>query len=161
MTTQPEPGQQEPVAEQESSLLEQIDLTVSPKRDGILIGRLCEVGADGQPLVEWPGSEGVHGALSTVAITSDSVDRQVALTFLHGSARQPLILGLIQEPFAGAVARVDGERLVLEGRREVELRCGKASILLREDGKVIVKGTHLVSRSSGANKIKGASVAIN
>jgi len=41
------------------------------------------------------------------------------------------------------------------------LRCGKASVVLRKDGRVTVKGTHIVSASTGPHKIKGASVELN
>ena len=56
-----------------------------------------------------------------------------------------------------------GEALLatVEADRQIELRCGKASLTLRRDGKVVVRGTHVVSASSGPNKIKGASVALN
>ena len=41
------------------------------------------------------------------------------------------------------------------------LRCGKASITLTQAGKILLDGTYVVSRSSGANRIKGASVQLN
>jgi hypothetical protein len=50
---------------------------------------------------------------------------------------------------------------VIEGRDEVVLRCGQGSITLRADGKIVIKGTQLVSRASDTNKIRGASVQIN
>lgn len=56
---------------------------------------------------------------------------------------------------------VDGERILFEARKEIVLQCGKGSITLRADGKVVIKGTDLVSRSKGMNKIKGAAVRIN
>ncbi|MEW5801044.1 MAG: DUF6484 domain-containing protein [bacterium] len=56
---------------------------------------------------------------------------------------------------------IDGERIVFEAGKEIVLRCGKGSITLRKDGKVVIKGTDLVSRSKGINKIKGAAVRIN
>ena len=60
-----------------------------------------------------------------------------------------------------AELHVDGKRIELQAAEEMFLRCGKASIHLTKDGKVIVKGSYLVQRSSGLNKIKGASVQIN
>ena len=38
---------------------------------------------------------------------------------------------------------------------------GKASITLTREGKVLIRGTYLSSRSSGVNRIKGGSVQIN
>lgn len=58
-------------------------------------------------------------------------------------------------------ARVDGRRVVLHADDEILLECGASSILLRKDGKIIVKGAQIVSRASGRHKIRGASVQIN
>ena len=44
---------------------------------------------------------------------------------------------------------------------EIELRCGKASLILTRAGKVLIRGAYLLSRSSGVNRIKGGSVQIN
>jgi hypothetical protein len=58
-------------------------------------------------------------------------------------------------------AEVDGERLVFTAKKEIVLRCGKASITLTRAGKVLIRGIYLLSRSSGVNRIKGGSVQIN
>jgi hypothetical protein len=50
---------------------------------------------------------------------------------------------------------------VFDAKDEIQLRCGKSSVTLRKDGKIEIKGTQIVSRASGVNRIKGASVAIN
>jgi hypothetical protein len=56
---------------------------------------------------------------------------------------------------------LDGESLTLTADREIVLCCGKASITLTRAGKIIIRGAYLLNRSSGVNKIKGASVQIN
>ena len=56
---------------------------------------------------------------------------------------------------------VDGKRISFNALEEVVLRCGAASITLTSEGRVIIRGAHVVSRSTGANKIKGGSVQIN
>ena len=56
---------------------------------------------------------------------------------------------------------LDGERLTLTADKEIVLRCGKASVTLTRAGKIIIRGAYLSNRSSGVNKIKGASVQIN
>ena len=56
---------------------------------------------------------------------------------------------------------IDGKKLTFDAKEEITLKCGKSSITLKQNGKVIIKGANLVSRSSGANKIKGGSVNIN
>jgi hypothetical protein len=57
--------------------------------------------------------------------------------------------------------QADGERQVITAEREIVLKCGHASITLTRAGKVIIKGTYVLSRSSGYNKIKGAAIDIN
>jgi hypothetical protein len=76
---------------------------------------------------------------------------------------RPVILGRAHErrPAGRTEAVKDGERIVIQADREVELRCGEARIVLTRAGKVLIRGTYVVSRSRGANKIKGAVVDIN
>jgi hypothetical protein len=58
-------------------------------------------------------------------------------------------------------ARIDGRRVELEGKEEIVLRCGEASITLRSNGRVSIRGVQVETRARGLNRIKGGSVAIN
>lgn len=58
-------------------------------------------------------------------------------------------------------ADVDGQRVRVQAEHEVVIACGKASITLRANGRVIIKGTHVESNSEGTNRIKGGQVRIN
>jgi hypothetical protein len=81
-----------------------------------------------------------------------------------GDLREPVIVGLIDPPPAAAlVATADVQRpaLVVSHDRELVLQCGKSKIALRADGRIEILGGYLLSRSTGPNKIKGASVDIN
>ena len=49
----------------------------------------------------------------------------------------------------------------LHARKEIVLKCGKSSITMTRAGKVIIRGTYISTKSSGANRIKGGSVQIN
>ena len=49
----------------------------------------------------------------------------------------------------------------LEASDEINLRCGKSEIVLRKNGKIIIKGIEVVNRAANKNKIRGASVLIN
>ena len=95
-------------------------------------------------------------AQSLVPVPAEAVGRLAAVTMMDD---EPLILGLIQ-PLVPEV-EADGEKLVLEARREVTLRCGKASIHLTADGRVTIRGTQVLSRSDGPNRVQGASVQLN
>lgn len=83
---------------------------------------------------------------------------------------QLILIGLVRERVS-ATAReaepgqlevnVDGETLKLSAEREIELSCGEASLVLRQSGRIILKGTYVVTSSSGPLKVKGATVDIN
>ncbi len=112
-------------------------------------------------------------------------ERGVLLTFEDGKPHAPIITGLLQsfaeveeapevwqdqapdEPdteqstLVDVEARVDGRRVELEAADEIVLRCGKASIVLRRNGRVVIRGTYVETRSSGVNRIKGGAVEIN
>lgn len=139
--------------------------------DGVVIGVLVGFDDRGTPLVAFAGNakDTGQGARSSAALTRDDVGREVALLFEQGDPARPLIIGRIQHPeemgraeaAQPVSAEVDGERVVFNAKKEIVLRCGKASITLTRAGKVLIRGAYVLSRSSGANRIKGGSVQIN
>jgi len=126
---------------------------------------------DERPLVAGlPGLPGeIVTARSTVPLLMSQVGSTVVLVFEHGEARRPIIVGVLQDERAAAPGtepqhvsvEADDERFVVSAEREIVLRCGEASITLTRAGKVLIKGSYVVSRSTGYNKIKGAAVDIN
>jgi hypothetical protein len=137
-----------------------------PAVPSVLLGVITGFDGAGRPLVAYPGSTiGPVPALTTVALPETVCGREAALQFVGGDPLCPLIVGLIQPPDPAkpdaVEARVDGERVEFTAEKEIVFRCGKASIILTRAGKIILDGTHLLSRSSGANRIKGGSVQIN
>ena len=137
---------------------------------------------DGQgPRVDHAGSP--HGpvlARSVIPLTPSEVSayiaegRGVVLAFEGGQTERPLIMGVLQ-PLASEASpahtlelpdtplelEVDGKRISLEAQDEISLRCGKASIVLRRNGRVVIRGTYVESRSSGVQRIRGGTVRIN
>lgn len=137
---------------------------------GIVIGTLAGISTSGTPEVRYPGSPSSKAlqALATQPVTNEDLGRELALSFVDGNPRQPVILGFLHQ--AGAARAdsaesvdvdVDGETVTLTGKQQIVLKCGKASITLTRAGKVIIKGAYLSSRSTGVNRIKGGSVQIN
>jgi hypothetical protein len=141
---------------------------------GVTLGRLVEIGSDGRPVVDFPGNAG--GPLiakTTVQVKSgelvpSSKPVNVLLAFEEGDAGRPVVIGIVRDALVDKAeasravsATLDDKRLELTAEREIVLRCGQGSITLTADGRIVVKGTNLVSRASGTNRIKGASVAIN
>lgn len=56
---------------------------------------------------------------------------------------------------------VDGRRVRVVAKDEIVLECGKASITLRRNGRIVIKGTYIETCSEGTNRIKGGQVRIN
>lgn len=110
-------------------------------------------------------------ARSTVALRRDMLGASIVLAFEGGDLRLPVILGMIAlsavvqgVPADNTSLRVrldDQDRLLLSAEREIVLQCGEASITLTRAGKVLIRGRHILSQSSGYNRIKGAAVDIN
>lgn len=142
-----------------------------------VIGTLRGTTPTGDVLVAWGGSGPVAARPvarldPTELARPENMGREVLLLFPAGG---PVIVDLLAYPLGEVLAetlapdaagpapeaRVDGRRVVLEGRDEVVLRCGEASITLRRDGKLVIRGSHVLSRATARHRIKGASVAIN
>jgi hypothetical protein len=58
-------------------------------------------------------------------------------------------------------ANIDGRRVRIVAQDEIVLECGQASITLRRNGRIIVRGTYVETHSEGTNRIKGGQVRIN
>ena len=135
------------------------DGSFAPALSGVLRAQITAIGPDGRAEVTIPGlgADTLLWARSLVPTPTATVGREAAVVML-GDA-DPLILGLIQ-PLVPSV-EADGERLVLEAGREVVLRCGQGSITLTADGRITLRGTQILSRSDGPNRVQGASVQLN
>lgn len=53
------------------------------------------------------------------------------------------------------------DEIVIEAGKRFVLKCGEARIEFREDGRLLIRGTDVVSSAKRTNRIKGGSVAIN
>ncbi|ESX14961.1 DUF6484 domain-containing protein [Mesorhizobium sp. C416B] len=133
--------------------------------DGVVIGVFMGFGEEGVPLVVFAGNpeETAQPARSLSELSSDMVGKEVALLFQEGDPRKPLIVGRIVEPARRPGVEVirDGKRVRIRANDRLELRCGKASIVMDSDGQIVIRGTYLVSHSSGPNYIRGGSINLN
>jgi hypothetical protein len=139
---------------------------------GVITGTLVAFREDGvTPLVLFPDQPGsvAIAARTVVDLRGTQLGGQVVLMFENGEARRPIVMGVLQlgceQPLSeeqGSVeVEADGRRLLVNACEELVLRCGRASITLTKEGKVLIQGTYVSHRSAGVMRIKGGSVQLN
>jgi hypothetical protein len=122
------------------------------------------------------GSAACLEARSCVTFEAADVGRRVVLIFEAGEPESPIVLGVLKSdvvPLNGEVesevdasrvkkeVELDGKMVELTAQDTLTLRCGKASITLARDGKIVIRGMHVVTHAEGVNRIKGGSVQLN
>ena len=144
----------------------------------VRVGQIVELNERGEALVDFPGNSlGPVGARSAIGvdvrITEDiAANAPVLLAFENGDPTLPIIVGFVRKtlgpppgmqgnPECPSMVSLSGRSIAFEAMDQIVLRCGKSSVTLRSDGKVIVKGSEIVNRSSGTHKIKSGAVKIN
>ena len=158
--------------------------TVSPGSPSPELASIVGVDKDRRVLVKLAGREDSVAALFATHLDVSKLRRAVAdradvlLLFAGGDRSRPVIVGLTEQhldatPDAAGVAvadaraafavdaKVDGQRVRIVAEDELVLECGKASVTLRRNGRLVAKGTHVEIESEGVHRIKGAHVRIN
>ncbi|CAN7683356.1 DUF6484 domain-containing protein [Mesorhizobium sp. LjRoot246] len=133
--------------------------------EGVVIGIFLGMD-DGVPLVVFPGNpkETALRARSLAQLSSDMIGSEVALLFQDGDPERPLIVGRIVEPVrpsGSPKVLQDGNRVRITADERLELRCGKATLIMEKDGRIVIRGTYLTSHASATNRIRGGSVNLN
>ncbi len=161
-------------------------IPLKPARiDVPIVGTVCGYEPEQGLLVDFPQNLAGQPLPARFTVTLDKpavqaavAERQkVVLVFEDGDPRQPIVVGLVQPlavkdrpaarlaevdlPAPPTEARLDGKRVTLEAAEELVLRCGPASLTLRRNGMLQIKGAYVVSHASGVNRIRGGSVQIN
>ena len=141
------------------------------------VGSLVAVDPDGVPMVDYQGN--TSGPLpAVVAVPLDrealaaaaTAHAEAVLLFDGGDPLKPILVGLVKSAAPKPAPRttkqaidvkIDGKSMLFDAQEEIVLRCGNASITLRKDGKVAIRGVFVESHATGTNRIKGASVKVN
>jgi hypothetical protein len=140
-------------------------MNVADTVEGVVIGIFLGFSEE-RPLVVFPGNpeDTAIPARSLARLSPDDAGCEVALLFEDGRRDRPLIVGRVVEPVradpAPTVIR-DGETVKIAATERIELRVGKASIVLEADGHITIRGSYVVSHASAANRIRGGSVNLN
>lgn len=138
--------------------------------DGVVVGVITRTMKDGtvHVRVSLPGRTEVLRARVMASLPLDMKGQEVALTFEGGDVARPIVLGPMRrfdapdaQSAAVADAEVDGTQVTVRASETLVLRCGDASITLTRAGKIILRGSYVLSRASGLNCIQGGAVEIN
>jgi Domain of unknown function (DUF6484) len=144
------------------------DREIHGVRVGTLVGFTDDAHA---PLVTYPGQQGTAAmaARATLDLHAAHIGQRVMLLFENADPCLPIIVGCLRTSHSMAVPGLagqidvdaDGRRIVVSASEQIVLRCGRASITLTKEGKLIVQGTYVSNQSSGVLRLKGGSVQIN
>jgi hypothetical protein len=134
---------------------------------GVETGELLALEDGIVPLVLARGQ--VRRGRAALDLQGAHVGREVVLAYEQGDPARPIVLAVLRGTGADLSPSVqdivemdlDGQRLLVQARKELVLRCGKASITLTRAGKILIDGSYVLSRSRGPNRIQGGSVQIN
>ena len=142
---------------------------------GAVSGTLVGFAEGGAPLIEVcvGAANARFVARSCVVLQVCDLWKQLVVLFDENNPDSPFVVGLLQSngvlapdsrpahPPASREIEIDGRTLVLSAAESIRLQCGEASITLRRDGKVLIRGKHVVSHAAGVNRIRGGSVQLN
>ncbi|CAH2396631.1 DUF6484 domain-containing protein [Mesorhizobium escarrei] len=139
---------------------------VCERIEGVVIGVFLGYGDEALPLVVFPGNprQTAVPARSLTELNSSMVGSEVALLFEAGDPGRPLVVGRLVNPERKTNAPLvvcDGENVRITGADRIELRCGKAAILMENDGRITIRGTYVTTHASAANRIRGGSIDLN
>lgn len=87
------------------------------------------------------------------AVTLEAGDEVLAM--LPATAGRGIVIGRV-----GRYGQVS-EAVAMQSANSLALRCGKSSIDLRADGRVVIKGEDVLVRAKGTKRIRAGSVSIN
>jgi len=142
----------------------------------LISGHLDGIDDEGRVLFRAEGSQGSVTVAIGVALPDASVveaarmSRRALVSRTSDAVSRLVLVGLVRERVTSMArdaapgeleVNLDGETLRLEGKTRIELVCGRARIVMHKSGRVEVSGTHLLTRSRGAVRIKGATVHLN
>jgi len=138
---------------------------------GAIVGTLVGFRGPYEPLVIYPDQpeSTALNARASVDLQAEHIGHEVILVFEKGNPMKPIVTGLIRVSSPWPAKQrppqvdvdVDGQRLILTAKEQLVLSCGDASLTLHCDGKVVIRGRHVVSHASGVNRIRGGSVELN
>jgi hypothetical protein len=145
----------------------------------VMIGVVVQFLPNGTLIVEVAG----HSVRFTVGKTLTHLDAQISglvigsqvlITCQAGDPAMAILVGIVidighprhkalraEVPVCPDMVQIDGKRVALDAKQELVLSCGKGSMSLTADGRIVIKGIEITTRALRKHKIKGGTVDIN
>ncbi len=124
------------------------------KINGVVVGIITGLDEQNSPMVDFDCNvyKRPLSAASLVPIDKIHAGRKAALMFEQNRADKPVIMGLMH---------TRGQAEAITAEKELVIRCGKASIRLKENGDIVISGRELISRARKDNIIRGGTIHLN
>lgn len=84
----------------------------------------------------------------------------MAETLKRPPADTPLALEIDDSPSVSNVKTTEDE-VIIDAERKLTLRCGKSSITLYPNGKIVLRGEYILSDAEGVNRLTGGRIELN
>jgi hypothetical protein len=139
----------------------------APTAQGAVLLGFAEGGC--RPMILRHGECVAEQAESVLSLDGKHIGRQLAILPFGGSDARWLVIGVLSGQPGWPAARsdsvieveADGRKLAVVATEEISLRCGKAQLRLRADGRVEIRGETIISEAVRANRVRGGSVELN
>lgn len=137
---------------------EHLTSSPSPEPSRLCRGRICEIGRSGEIVVMGVVDRPLAcDLLHTGDGHSLAVGDEVLVHVPGAEGGAPIVLGRV----GPATAPARPAHVLIEASEALTLKCGDASIDLRADGKVLIKGDDVLVRAKSTKRIRAGTVSIN
>lgn len=126
------------------------------------VGTLVRVTPGGDLWIRRPSLPCSRRVRSVVPLSVSDLGKDVLILCAPTKNGEDIVIGCFVEatPPPNSV-EIDGQHIELEGRRSISMRCGKANIELRADGRIMLNGENITTKAKQANRLLGGTIYLN
>lgn len=134
---------------------------VTQKDSETQVGTVIDFPSSGEIAVKLSGRSGrvvLCDFLSTTSGEPPELNQgdRVLVVIPQDHDGKPIVLGKV-----AGYRRPDRRKLVVAADEELTLRCGEATIAIRKNGRILIKGVDIVTHARQRNRIRGGSIQLN